>query len=135
MRRTPLRRQSKKHAARAASCRDLRKALVAEVGHCEMCGHDPLRVKPGGIRWQLACHEIGNGANRQKCLDKRYALLVLCWLCNSEKATDKAEWPEARQLAALKRSRPEDYNLLAYNGIVGRGLNRITQEEVDSWQK
>ncbi len=134
MKRTRLRRQSKKHAARAAECRDMRKALVAEVGHCELCGHDPRRVRPGAIAWALDAHEISRGPNRLKALDQRYCLLVVCRLCHMERLSSAAEWPEARQLSALKRSRPEDYNLAGYNGIVGRGLNRITQEEVDAWR-
>lgn len=128
--RKPLRRQSASHRQRAAECRDIRREMVLNVGRCEMCGHDPTNPKAGAIAWQLDCHEIANGPHRQKALDKPFALLVLCWWCNSEEATDKTKWPEARQLAALKRSRPQDYNLAAYNALVGHGPNRITEDEV-----
>lgn len=82
---------------------------------------------------RLCVHEIANGPNRQKALDQPYALLVLCWWCNSEVVTDKREWPEARQLSLLKRRAPDNYDLTAYNTLVGRGPNRITEEDVDRW--
>jgi len=133
MKRTRLRYESKKTTDRKAECQDFRAALVAEVGHCEMCGHDPRKTRPGMIAWELCCHEIANGANRQKCLDKRFGLLVLCWPCNSEEATNKAIWPEARQLALLKRSRPKDYNLPMYmREFHPRAPFAITEEEVDT---
>jgi len=130
-----MRRVSKKTQARIDECRELRQQLVREVDRCEVCGHDPKWARPGRIAWSLACHEIANGPLRQKALDKRYALLVTCWRCNSERLTDKKEWPEARQLARLKRSRPQDYDLVAYNKLVGYGPNRVTEEEVRTWEK
>lgn len=133
MRRTPLRRQSAKHRQRADECRDIRRELVLSVGRCEMCGHDPTNHKAGAIAWRLDAHEIANGPNRQKALDKPFALLVLCWLCNSEEATNKTVWPEARQLALLKTKRPWDYNLADYNALVNpRAPNGITAAEVDA---
>ena len=121
---------SKKRAARNADCREFRRSLIAEVGHCELCGHDPRRVRPGNIAWALAVHEIARGCHRHKALDQRYAVLVVCWRCHEERLSSRAEWPEARQLAALKRSRPGDYDLAAYNALVGRGPERVTEEEV-----
>ncbi|HDY64795.1 MAG TPA: hypothetical protein ENH84_01005 [Phycisphaerae bacterium] len=83
---------------------------------------------------QLCCHEIACGTHRQKALDKPYALLVLCWWCNGYVVTDKGAWPEARQLALLKRRSPEDYDLVAYNLLVNpRAPNRITEKEVDAY--
>jgi hypothetical protein len=83
---------------------------------------------------QLCCHEIANGPNRQKALDKPYAILVLCWHCNGTAVEDKAKWPQARQLALLQRVAPEHYNLPAFNALVNpRAPNRITQSEVDEW--
>ena len=125
-----MRRISKKTAARASECREFRRALVAEVGRCEVCGHDPQR--PGGIRWKLVCHEILNGPLRQRCLDKRHSLIVACWLCNSDVLTDKAAWPEARQLAALLKSRPDDYDLRAHNLLANPSAPyRITERDVE----
>ena len=136
MKRTRLHRQSVKHRQRADESRDMRRELVLSVGRCEMCGHNPTNHSAGAISWRLDCHEIASGANRQKALDKPFGLLVLCWWCNSEEATDKVKWPEARQLALLKSRRPWDYNLAAYNELVGPALrgapNRITEAEVEA---
>lgn len=126
MKRSRLRPRSRKFTKRARECQAGRAALVAEVGRCEIC-HVPLRLAV------LNVHEIANGPNRQKALDKRYATLVTCWVCNSDKLTDKSEWPESRQLAALKRSRPRDYDLAAYNALVGKGPERITEDDVTQW--
>lgn len=129
-----MRQVSEKTAARAAECREMRRALVAQVGHCELCGHDPRRPRLGKVCWALACHEILNGALRQKCLDKRHSLLCLCWWCNSNVVTDKKLWPEARQLAALLKSRPQDYDLAAHNLLANpMAPQRVTQEEVDGF--
>ena len=131
-----MRRQSKKTATRERECREFRRALVASVQRCEVCGHNPNRVRPGAIRWELACHEILNGPLRQRCLDKPHSLLVCCWLCNSEVLTDKAAWPEARQLAALRKSRPKEYDLRAHNLLANPNApNRVTEEEVDAWDR
>jgi len=130
-----MRRRSKKTAARVAECRDMREELIREVGHCEIHGNDPTPAPLGSIVWRLSCHEILNGPLRQACLDKRHSLLVVCWFCNSEVLTDKSAWPEARQLAALRKSRPADYNLRAHNTLVGRGPRRITESEVDAWNE
>lgn len=128
-----VRNQSAKFRARAAEARPFRKALIARIGKCEVCGHDPNNVRPGWVAWELAVHEIANGANRQKALDKPYATLVLCFLCH-EKLGGKGEWPEARQLAVLRRSRGNDFDLPAYNLLVGRGPDRVTLSEVDAWE-
>lgn len=124
-----MRRMSKKTAARAAECRSFRQQLVREVGRCEICGHDPNRVRPGCVSWRLHVHEICRGVHRQKALDKRYATVVVCLPCH-DALDDTAEWPESRQLAALKRSRPGDYDLAAYNALVGYGPGRITEADV-----
>ena len=82
----------------------------------------------------LCCHEIANGPDRQKALDQPYAILVLCGWCNLVEVEDKAKWPQARQLAALRRRRPADYDLPAFNHLVNpRAPNRITEEEVDNY--
>ena len=129
-----MRRQSKKAAARAAECREFRRAMVALIGRCEVCPYDPRTVRPGAIRWELCCHEILNGPLRQRCLDKPHSLLVCCWRCNSDVLTNKAAWPEARQLAVLRKSRPADYDLRAHNMLANPNAPyRITQAEVDAW--
>ncbi len=131
-----MQRISKKTAAREAEYREFREQLKREVGHCEICGHDPERVEPGQIAWALHEHHIARGLHRQKAQGKRFAVLVLCYVCHIARIHGKVrmpneDWPEARQLAALKWSRPQDYDLEAYNRLIGWGPDRITEEEVD----
>ena len=128
-----MRSQSRKAKARAAETRDFRRDLIQSVGRCELCGHDPARFGPGTISWRLACHEIARGNSRQDALDKPYAILVVCYVCHHERIHGVEDWPQARQLAALKRSRPRDYDLAAFNELVGRGPNRITEKDVEQW--
>ena len=127
-----MRSRSKKTAAREDECRDFRVAFRKEVGHCEICGHDPTRVKYGQIAWVIHIHEISRGALRLKSLDKRFAILAVCWRCHEELG-NRTEWPDARQLAVLRRSRPEDFSLEKFNQLVGRGANRITEEDVEAY--
>ena len=135
MKRTRLRRVSKKTAARFRACKPFRDRLIQEVGRCEICGHDPRRVRLGDIAWTLSVHEIANGADRQKALDKRYAVLVVCYRCHDERMNDGKTWPKARQLAALKRSRPQDYDLVAYRELVGLKPSAITEADVDRYME
>ncbi len=104
------------------------------VRHCEICSHAPERSE-WKIRGKLCCHEISNGPLRQKSLDKAYAILVLCGDCNEDEVEDKAKWPQARQLAVLKKSRPDDYDLAAFNALVGYGPDRITESDVDIYSR
>lgn len=135
MKRTRLSPVSAKRRKRMAEVREFREQLVAAIGRCEVCGLDPTRVKPGQIAWSISCHEIANGPDRDKALDKRFACLVVCWLCNSEELTNKAKWPQARQLALLKRRRHEDHDLAAFNALVGYGPNRITDADVARYEE
>lgn len=100
-----------------------------------ICGHGPRRRhrdKPADCS-ELCCHEIACGANRQRALDRPYAILVICSWCNLEVVTDKRAWPEARQLATLQDCSPEHYDLVAYNALVNPAApRRITQEDVDA---
>lgn len=101
-----------------------------------ICGHcleRPWRDKPRECS-QTCCHEISCGPLRDKSLDKPFAILVLCWHCNGSVVTNKKEWPEARQLAVLKRESPEDYDLQAYLELTNpRAMQRITEDEIDSF--
>ncbi len=133
MKRTRLRRQSTKTRKRNRECREFRQELVAWVRHCEVCGHDPTRVQSGGVAWSLVCHEIARGPTRLSALDQSYAVLVVCFNCHQEIHFGKEPFPEAKQLACLKLSRPQDYDLQAYNALKGRGPNRITEEDVEEW--
>jgi hypothetical protein len=126
MQRSWMRRSSSRFRARAAEAKPTRMQLLRENPKCMVCGR----------RRDLSVHEIASGANRQKALDKRFALLVVCWECNSGCLKDRRSWPEARQLALLKVKSPEDYDLRAYNDLVNpRAPNRITEEEVENFTK
>jgi len=110
---------------------------MERVKKCEVCGHSPTKPWAGKPRElsALCVHEIARGPLRQKALDKPYACLVACWWCNQYVLHDRKGCPEAQQLAMLRKSRPEDYDLAAYNLLVNeRAPDRITQDEVDSYQ-
>lgn len=127
---------SKKRRKLNDDCRPFRISLVERVGRCEVCGHSPKlpwRTKPYELS-QLAVHEICRGRNRSKALDKPFAVLVLCAWCNCHVLTSAREWPEARQLAVLKRKRTMDYDLEAYNKLVNPNApKRILESEVKSY--
>lgn len=130
-----MRHRSERRRRLLESARPVRDGLIAEVKQCEICGHGPRHRRPGPEELSLlCCHEIACGSLRKKALGCRWALLVLCWYCNGM-LTDKREWPEAKQLAVLKRRRPGDYDLAAYNDIVNpRAPQRITEDEVSRWR-
>jgi len=137
MRALSLRRISKKARKRADEARPIRAALLAEHRECQICGASPRRPHRGlplGCS-ALAVHEIADGPSRQACLDKRFGCLVVCWACNSGCLKDALAWPESKQLAVLKRDRPQDFDLAAYNMLVNpRAKDRITVAEVDGWK-
>lgn len=127
---------SKKTAARKAECREFREQLKLDVdGRCEICGHDPTRVKWGQISWEMEEHHIARGIHRAKALCKRYAVLWLCWRCHYEEVHGNVEWPQSQQLAVLRRSRPQDFDLVAFNALTGWGKNRITEDDVKAWEE
>ena len=114
----------------------IREALIKAVGKCEICGHSPRKPNkelPPDLS-ALCVHEIANGPNRPRALDKNYATLVTCWACNSLELTNKRIWPLDRQLAMLLKSRPDDYDLQAFCRLLNPNApNRIEQWEVDQW--
>lgn len=122
-----MRHRSKKTARRVRACQEFRKQLVKEVGYCEVCA-------PKWTSWPLCCHEIARGTSRLLALDKRFAILVVCKHCHDVRIHGNEDWPEARQLAALKRSRLNDFDLKKYNRLKGRGENRITIEDVKEYE-
>lgn len=133
MRRSGLRRTSKKRRLLNLAVKEFRVNRVLAIGFCMICGHSPAqpwRDKPPECS-QLCVHEIANGQNREKALDKPYATLVTCFYCNGEVVTDKAEWPQARQLARLLTIDPASYDLHAFNLLVNvRATNRISENAV-----
>ena len=134
-----MNRTSKRRRRREADCRALRLALIELVGKCECCGHGPDNPWPdlGYQMSVLCCHEILNAGLRQKTLDEPCTLLVACYFCNQHELHNRTKWPRERQLAALKRSRPDGefgYNLARFLEL--RNPNAplaITKEEVDRW--
>lgn len=127
---------SDKRRKRNAEAKPFRENLIKTVGQCEICGHSPQhkwKDKPADCS-QLCVHEIANGPDRNKALDKPFATLVLCWWCNGQEVTSKADWPESRQLAVLARSRPMDFDLSAYLKLTNpNAMKRIEIHEVLSW--
>ena len=95
---------SKKRQKLMREVKPVRDALRDEVGHCEICGCS---------RGTLDVHEICRGVHRAAALDKPFALLLVCRKCH-DAVGSAAEWPEARQLAVLARSRPETFSLQDY---------------------
>ncbi len=131
-----MQRMSKKRRRFMNLVKPIRSGLINEVGRCEICRRTPgapAKDVPRELT-QLCCHEIANGPLRAQALDKRFALLVLCWYCNGHVVTNKAVWPQARQLAFLRSSRPQDFDLVAFNHLVNPNApDRITIDEVDSY--
>jgi len=122
-----MRHRSKKTAARERACRPFCTQFRSDVDYCELCGN---KFTSYGYR-RFEQHEIAGGPLREKARDKRYAILGLCYDCH-RRITNETGWPRARQLAILKRSRPTDYDLAAFNALVGFGKHRITEEDVDA---
>ena len=124
-------RQSEKTAAKNRAGLALREQLIEEVGHCELCGHGPSGHHRGEyIMWAMELHHLIRGLRP----NERYAVLLLCWSCHHLRIHGNEDWPDARQLAALKASRPRDDNLAEYNKLKGRGPKRITEQDVDDWE-
>ncbi len=123
-----MRHMSERRRLRAAEAEPVREAL-RQRGRCEVC------CLTGRLPEQLAVHEIARSALRQKALDQRYAVLVVCRGPDFIRQTDchraVQDEPEARQLARLLVCRPEDYNLPAYLKLTRPGApRRITEAEV-----
>lgn len=133
-----LRAVSKKRRKRINETKQFRQQLREDVGECEICGANPHyrhMDKPAECS-ELVVHEIANGPNRNKALDKSYAVLVLCSWCNQSVVTDKSVWPESRQLAELAKRRPRDFDLFAYLELTSPNApNRITISEVLQWME
>ena len=118
-----MRQVSKKRQALMREVKPIRDALRA-LGHCEICGVS---------KTHLDVHEICRGVHRQAALDKPFALLLLCRKCH-DNVGSAAEWPEARQLAVLAKSRPSQFSLEDYLSLTSpRAPRRIEIHEVLEW--
>ena len=114
----------------------LRRRLVNEAGCCMACGHSSRNPNPYRLLElsKVVCHEVSNGQHRGNSLDQPQCILCICRFCNEYEFTDKAKWPEARQLCLLMVRARDRYNLEAYLRLTNpRAMQRITQEEVDFW--
>lgn len=132
-----MRQKSITRKNRELEAKPFRDNLVASVGQCEHCGCSPSN-RHGRMSElaSLAVHEIASGTHRQKALDKPYAVLVLCWQCNSGPFQNRGEWPESRQLALLAQRRPSDFDLTAYLELTSpRAMRRIEIDEVLQWME
>lgn len=119
-----MRNLSEKRRKRNLEAKPVRDTL-REIGKCEICG------KTTG---KLDVHEICRGVHREAALDKPFALLLVCRRCHEDKLGSASEWPEARQLAALAKSRPSQFNLQAYLELTSpRAMRRIEINEVLEW--
>ena len=118
---------SKKRQALIREVKPIRDALRNEVGCCEICGCS---------RGTLDVHEIARGVHRAASLDKPFALLIVCRACHSEKLSQPAEWPEARQLACLAKSRPSQFSLTDYIALTSpRAPLRIEIQDILEWME
>lgn len=98
-----------------------RSELKARVAKCEWCG----RRDKG-----LCVHEILRGYGlREQALDKAFAVLVLCDDCHF--LMSGRAWAE--QLAIMRRSRCEDFNLAAFHNLARRVKPDIS--EVELWER
>lgn len=126
MKRTPLRRVSKKRRALKKAVDPVRAALVEEVGYCQPCW-----TLGDGLKWSnLSVHEIAKGIHRQAALSERCAQLVACWDCNSGRLNDYSILPIEKQLAIKLLEDPEHFDLVTFNRLRGRADGAIGMADV-----
>ena len=132
-----MRQISKRRQQRIKETAPMRKALVEATGECMLCGCSPQHPahRLPALN-QLCCHEILNGADRDKVLDEPSCLIVCCWWCNQSELDCKGDWPLARQLSVIKSKAPERYDLQRVLFLRNpRAMQFITEDEVDEWIK
>lgn len=111
-----MKRESSKHRQRRLEAAQWRAEFLKMVGRCDVCGR----------RQACDVDEIARGPDRQKALDKEFAVLAVCRLCHGL----CQDWSRARRLALLYLRRSDCYDLDAYHKIVARCFPG--QEEVDA---
>ncbi len=103
-----MRNRTPKRALIEKEARILEAVFLDEMHHtCAMCG--------GGV---AGVHHIIAGPNRARALLIRAVWLPLCWICNSDKAEDKATWPVPRQLALKLKADPMYFDLDEVNKLL-----------------
>ncbi len=121
-----MRRVSLKRQARNREAASFRSALRA-IGRCEWCGI---------VCGELDPHEIASGPLRQAALDKPYAVILLGRACHNLLHRMAKDDSQRAALAILKRSRPEDFDLTAFNKLVNPNApHRITTSEIYFWSR
>ena len=119
MKRSPLRRVSKKTAAENRKIAPLRKAYKAEFHMCMRC----LR------RLSEDVHEIAKGSHRAKAKMLPSCWLSLCRECHCS-MDDYRIWPVSKQLALKLVSDPTNFDLEEVNRVRGRADTAITLGDV-----
>lgn len=125
LKRSRLRRQSKADRKLRKETRPDRELFVLEYPFCMCCGQ---------THCDLCVHEIAKGhQHRSKAVRVRLAQLVACVSCNLGELEDYAIWPIARQLAAVKKLHPEDYDRSGFHKLRGRADTDVTEAEVNAF--
>lgn len=122
MKRSRLRRVSKKRAALNREAKPLRDDFRQMFTMCQCCCK----------RVASDVHEICRGSHREAALKERAAWLCLCRVCHDE-LDDYSQWPITRQLALKLVGDPEFFDLATVNTLRGRDENAITLAEVAKW--
>lgn len=104
-----MRQWSKKRQQRWREVEEWRSRFKAEIGMCEVCRKHKAPEYLDG-------HELCIGSLRQKALDQRWCVLVVCRPCHT--MLESLTIPQ--QLAYLLLSRPEDYDLDEYYRLCQR---------------
>jgi hypothetical protein len=115
MKRTPLRRVSKKRAALMREVGPERKAFLEEIGVCMVCRQNPPQD----------CHEIASGSAREDCLTEWDLIAVVCRKCH-----DKIQhWKPAKQIALVMAFRI-DAACRRYCELKGFALTHVDRNAV-----
>lgn len=119
MKRTPLRKVSKKRAKLMRQVKPERDAYRAEFRMCQLC-HRKLAQH---------VHEIASGPARQRALEVRAAWLSLCEGCH-RRMHDYSDFPVSRQCAVKFLADAECFDLDVINRLRGRASTAITWADV-----
>lgn len=112
---------SSKQAKRNRNAKQARADFVAEYGFCWACGSAN----------DLCCHEMAKGWSiRCLAFTRRYCWFVACSDCNVGPLNDYSVWPLARQLAVKWQFDWQNFWLVAFNILRGRGGMAIEFSEV-----
>ena len=123
MKRTPLRRVSKKTAKVDRAIKREREEYREEFHICQVCN----RALATDV------HEVARGSHRAKAKLERCCWLAVCAPCHSEKLSDYSQFPITRQLAVKLVADPKFFDLKRFNEIRGRSPEAITLEDLQKW--